>query len=825
MNFILRNSILIFIIIFSSYKLRSQSDDEGNQQKYWYYRSRLTNDFLKIGMGPGESIPFNERAVTQTGDPRTSNPPANKANGFKSGDALSAIGLYIGVLATEYALLTKNNQPTDSVRHELFCALNSINRIDHISEPLWAYAGGTTVPLNGFMVRSDIPCDFIRENYTHFNYYNQGTFMASDNLPFPISPSQDRGFASIINTGQFKLGSTMTNDGGASGSEFCDITNSVNPESPDKNTMSQDHVISLLVGLSLVNKFVDFGAVDLDNNGNPVVFPFEMSNETRIKQEARNIAERLANLFGSSQFWNLVNPVTHQVVNPGGITTFTQYGIAESFCQVAGFPHASDPYIPLINSNLSLFPASCAITTIFPVKLFGFPIWDFWIYLPSIQIWGQNAINNLVFKTELLSTGSSGWQFGSIDVADQVCGWVQNNICAGIGWDWLQETCQEITNFTCHTVQVPVPAFTDNTESFISYEVNSSGYFNRQGQFNTSGLIDAPLRYFALFGKGTRYENYLDGVQNILNSAPCEGPYNFGFNARPNFEWTSDSRLELPNRRQSFDETDPPVGPPGEYNGLDYMLIENLYRLVSPTNYDVFNLSDRLINFTLPTPFVGLGPACTAPNHCEIGAFETITADNTVLNTANLDYRAGKWIKFKSNFHVQNGANFHAFVEPFNCAFSQGNYGRVASTHNRTLTSSYGEMGIYPTTYDSAISHAFNNQQNRIYKPANQTFGSFSLINSPTVKTDSSRSLPEYSMLAFPVPSRGIVNIKFEIPKHQNILLELVNETGERVYSEKFTTKGKITTSRDFSLYGKGIFLLRYISDRGELQSQKLIIE
>jgi hypothetical protein len=37
--------------------------DFDNHKKYWYYRSRLNNDFLKIGLDSGESIPFSERGA------------------------------------------------------------------------------------------------------------------------------------------------------------------------------------------------------------------------------------------------------------------------------------------------------------------------------------------------------------------------------------------------------------------------------------------------------------------------------------------------------------------------------------------------------------------------------------------------------------------------------------------------------------------------------------------------------------------------------------------------------------------------------------------
>ncbi|HHN47801.1 MAG TPA: hypothetical protein ENN08_02520 [Bacteroidales bacterium] len=67
--------------------------------------------------------------------------------------------------------------------------------------------------------------------------------------------------------------------------------------------------------------------------------------------------------------------------------------------------------------------------------------------------------------------------------------------------------------------------------------------------------------------------------ENLLNSAPIEGPLNFGDN--PNhpyiFEWSSVNRFVWPERRGEGTKEHHM----GEYNGLDYMLLYNLYHLIS----------------------------------------------------------------------------------------------------------------------------------------------------------------------------------------------------------------------------------------------------
>ena len=99
LNFaLLINSMLVSI----SVNLFSQTSLD-NHKKYWYYKSRLNNDFVKVGLKAGESMPFNQRGVNTTAFSL-----AEKA--LHVGDGTSGLGYYIGVLATEYALLKNSYQ-------------------------------------------------------------------------------------------------------------------------------------------------------------------------------------------------------------------------------------------------------------------------------------------------------------------------------------------------------------------------------------------------------------------------------------------------------------------------------------------------------------------------------------------------------------------------------------------------------------------------------------------------------------------------------------------------------------------------------------------
>jgi hypothetical protein len=272
MKLLLKINILLLVIISNVTFAQNTTD---NHRKYWWYKSRLNNDFVKVGTGDGESFPFNQRGLDGAGF--TS--PDVRAN-LNLGDGTSTLGLYIAQLATEYALLVKHFQNTDKVKHELFCALNAFDRVDYKAEG--ATVNGVNT-LNGFFVRDDIPKNFVFNNYDHFNYYNTWQGDRSN----PTEPSQliswstgpgddpepltaesgDHGFHSNCQIGMFKTTSSWSEwvDKGHHTGLFAE---------------SQDQAYDLLLGLAFVNKFVESSVTD-----GTATFPY--TGETSIREQAR----------------------------------------------------------------------------------------------------------------------------------------------------------------------------------------------------------------------------------------------------------------------------------------------------------------------------------------------------------------------------------------------------------------------------------------------------------------------------------------------------------------------------------------------------------
>lgn len=58
-------SFAIILILCVDFGQNFAQTDLNNHKKYGYYKTRLNNDFIKIGLDPGNSIPVNERAYIQ----------------------------------------------------------------------------------------------------------------------------------------------------------------------------------------------------------------------------------------------------------------------------------------------------------------------------------------------------------------------------------------------------------------------------------------------------------------------------------------------------------------------------------------------------------------------------------------------------------------------------------------------------------------------------------------------------------------------------------------------------------------------------------------
>jgi hypothetical protein len=311
MNF--KTLLIVHVLMLLNYSTKSQST---NNEKYWYYKQRFNDYFIKIGIAPGESLPIKLRAY---------NPLETGEDTFeiKFDDCPNDLAYYIGVLATEYALLNSENQNLDNVTYDLYCALFAINRLD-----MSDYCEGNKCignnQLDGSCLREDVPI-----NYKPKNPPNNLT----KNV---ISFDYDNFDINCLNA----LPDKGTND-----LPWWPRSKTI----PFENTLSVDHIIRLQMGLALVKKYVDANA----KLGNQIF----QDGESYLKQEAINISMRLFSYIQNGN-WLLYQPgkqpgvISNVIINSMGLTSWgclvlTTPANFECLAAFATAYSASDLYLTL----------------------------------------------------------------------------------------------------------------------------------------------------------------------------------------------------------------------------------------------------------------------------------------------------------------------------------------------------------------------------------------------------------------------------------------------------------------------------------------------
>jgi len=144
--------------------------EEILRDRYWQYRERTRRHFVKIGKEDGESIPIiriepeYEMLIIPADKVNLAVPDDQKWETVKGkiffGDAGVDLGYYMGMLATEYAVLKKEGADLTAIKNELYYAINAFNRLDFNAELYFQTGSGN---LNGFFIREDSPSEFYEQ--------------------------------------------------------------------------------------------------------------------------------------------------------------------------------------------------------------------------------------------------------------------------------------------------------------------------------------------------------------------------------------------------------------------------------------------------------------------------------------------------------------------------------------------------------------------------------------------------------------------------------------------------------------------------------------
>lgn len=663
--------IAFFVLILFVENVYSQQtvDNDKAHRRYWYYRTRMINDFMKIGKEQGACIVFAQRNSGEDG-------VAPREFESKVGpDQIDITNQYIMTLALEYKILSRNHQDTRETIKELYHMLYAINRLDLEAEQFFTPAMMPSNDIvtqnglqNGFILREDMPSNYIDQNKLHYNYALQERPTGSND------PEENYGgFTGAQHT------NTLTTD-----NKFSAYF--TGKQSLEDLTWVQDKYMSLLTAMMFVTKYIPmsehYGTETFQGGG------------SSIKQEAADIANRCYNyLKNKNGSWNLhYQNIAGNYLYPliVGNTAFSySWALSRMACW------ANDPFPWSQNNGFACSGYNDATaTTIGRVAYNGFTMGTY-----------SCAEDNAVFK-----------------------GWCQ----AG-----------------------------SNSPSYNNLGMLSPIYINMVPNTSYNSIEWADLLRKVLHQNGALLKQ-ASVYGDAINVAPCQGPYNYGNCAHGGWEWSSQDRLEHPKARGfACNGNTPPHSSPcytyiqnsgfqGNYPGVDYMLLHNLYyeyqnqlldgnqgnvgvaplgnaisvifnainnvpSLVSsawcstvnafsgfftgnssvcdPTNTSngsanlvgyrgAINLMDNRDENVWPrnigNPFSLLPTQGTDAHFAKVAVFQNLSSiahlyatsspaapQNTI--PSNVVYRAGKEIVLEPGFTVDAGSTFHAYVQRYLC--------------------------------------------------------------------------------------------------------------------------------------------------------------
>ncbi|MBI1837812.1 MAG: T9SS type A sorting domain-containing protein [Flavobacteriia bacterium] len=524
--------------------------DQLNLEKYWKLRNSFREKFVKIGTGPGASLPI--------GSINPNSCTAGAAQGYQNiyadmhwGDGMIRQGQYLQLLATEYRLLKNNGLDTRGTLNEIYYALQAINRCDLKAEPTqskfyFPLSQQVSSSLNGYYLREDVPEDFGKDNWGETplkprcidsDYYNNRD----------VSKTQVKG-----------------------------------PQ--EHNEPSLDQLTSLMVGFSMIHKLVD----------NEYVQPTPQDPIIQIITETQAIVTRIVTHMSYNN-WFMLNLKEWPVTNGGGDASLMAYPILLAAYRITGnytFPKEFIRkdyfgYLKLIQPCLTGYGEQCGpesqISKCFKlgVENASSPF--------SMQAQAKEQIQILGFKNwentgEIIGLYNSSESLWNITLP----------ALATTGPDWYLNP-----NYLSNPILVelhPTLTFLDTTNKIPTYaktilynlatsaaiwnKTNSKLWADTTGNYSLE-LINAILR-------NETPASTKEFIRNLLNTMGPEGAYHVegtdGY-INENGVWVFASKIGTFNSNWKNDYKWNASGGDGFgayrgiFNNIDYLLMHNLYYL------------------------------------------------------------------------------------------------------------------------------------------------------------------------------------------------------------------------------------------------------
>ncbi len=305
---------LILILLFANNNfvnaqyLFSNEEASNALAKYWLYKWRFLNDFIKVGDQMGESLPVAERAAV--------NQPI-----FRFGDGTQKLGMYINLLATEYKLLYDNERWVDleKTKTELYYAIEAYRRLDCTAEWYRPYYKDPDYDwCNGYFMRSDTDIDFLEQPATP--WISGSTLKNVDLLNQPytdfcydIDPALPSGQVNELRVFVDPWGDQDC-------SEFAVQEYNPDPNGHLVNEESQDQVFCIMQGLGMVIILVPEGnQTVILNDGTQINYDFNLESLELYKdmiwyiKKETNVSATETDYDIGHNDWVIDNPINEEV--------------------------------------------------------------------------------------------------------------------------------------------------------------------------------------------------------------------------------------------------------------------------------------------------------------------------------------------------------------------------------------------------------------------------------------------------------------------------------------------------------------------------------
>lgn len=605
----MNKTFLTIILLFIGSSVFAQTDSIL-QNKYWSYRDRFKKLFVKVGDDPGESLPFDAFVDSLVcGD--------FSGKRMDAGDIMATWGDYVAVLATEFELLNSvpgNDEQMRGVLNELYFAIKAYERLDGYAEEYFSN-NQQNRDTNSFFVRDDIPLDF----YQNWQETDTINFLAAHRNAGVVYDTI------VIETNHIWLDSIADIKHRIAGDPyFClktsepayqgypylgvrtykpwednsavdlscpdiisDTTTIVNEETTidqwkTVNEMSQDHMLGVLMGCFYVKKYIDqdyFLQPTPQDEGFNVLTKVEqitddimtmlttMVYDTTLHFEVKDSGQVIATYdidFDSTNYI-IINPETGLPVSRGWEAFIFSKGYAELAELITGNTYRKAMVAPdgvelnIPSPNVSDFRLASNLKAYFGIEDINVRFYDIdpvdtnvwnWIWdkMPEIYLFSLDIpsptleiLDIPIYEVVPPKAEPKDWDVGLnmiMRLGAMTGAWTHEDF----------DSMAERQNF--HWFEIMYAVLNDKTPKLSkSYYEEILGYANCSGSRKTFDL-DTVRSWYYVDSQG----------DSILIPVYMHSPFD------------RSSAFSTPNRLHANFLN-------GDFNGLDFMLLHNLYRL------------------------------------------------------------------------------------------------------------------------------------------------------------------------------------------------------------------------------------------------------